>query len=226
MIYSYYSKGDTDGLKNFTKLTIRCAGFTIALLVALVSIFAPQLLTLWIGEEYVTLAPLVCLIVMPVLFQSQASCISPINVAYRKVRIPALANISVGLLNVTLCLTLPFVFNIGVYGIACATLISTIVINFFVSTLYNAYLIGAPRFTFMKSMLSGVLACGILLVIGNIYTSIVTVNTLGMLIFSGIFISVSYGLIVIKCFFNKKERSLIRICLPSFLQRLIPQWIL
>ena len=226
MIYSYYSRNDREGLLRFTKLSIRCVGFGMALLVSLISIFAPQLLTIWIGEEYVRIAPLVCLLIIPVLLRTQADCVSPIFMAYRKVRVPAIANLSIGILNISLCLIFASYLNIGIYGIALSLIITSIVSNFIVDALYNAHIIHAPKFTFMVSMFYGVIAYVILLIIGNMYTTIIPIDSFGMIIISGFTLSLPYGIIVLRFCFKKEERNLIRECLPKRIQPLIPTWIL
>lgn len=100
MSYSYRAKEDTVGLTKFTLLAMRCTGLAIALPIALLCIFAPQVITLWVGEEFVGLAPLVWIIIAPMVVRVQASCTDPIFAAYMRVRAPALFSIAIGILNV------------------------------------------------------------------------------------------------------------------------------
>lgn len=237
MFFSYYAKSDTAGLIRFGSFSIRCTGLFMALPIGLVCVFAPQLLTLWVGAEYAKLAPLVWIIVLPVLVRVQAGCIYPIYVAYKKVRAPAVATCIVGVLNVVLALNLPIVFNIGMYGVACASAISMVLFSVGFSSLYNAYVTGAPRFEFLKQMIVGVCALGALCVAGSLFMSIlslvgiapltvVTISTLPTLILAGCGIAAAYLLFVSNVILSPKEREIIRSCLPRVCQRRIPSWLL
>ncbi len=237
MFFSYYAKGDTAGLIRFGSFSTKCTGLFMALLIGLVCLFAPQLLTLWIGAEYARLAPLVWIIVLPVLVRVQAGCIYPIYVVYKKVRAPAVATCIVGVLNVVLALSLPFVFDIGMYGVAYASAISMVLFSVGFSSLYNAYVAGAPRFEFLKQMVVGVCALGVLCVAGSAVMSIlsvagiasfsvVTISTLPTLILAGCGIAAAYLLFVLNVVLRPEEREMIRSCLPGVCQRRIPSWLL
>jgi len=237
MFYSYYAKGDTASLIQFGSLTIRLVGLFMVLPIGLVCVFAPQLLTLWIGVEYARLAPLVWIIVLPVLVRIQAGCIYPIYVVYKKVRAPAVATCVAGVLNVVLALSLPFVFNIGMYGVACASAISIALFSVGFSPLYNAYVADAPRFEFLKQMLVGICALGVLCVAGSAFMSILSVTgivslsavniaTLPVLIFTGFGITAAYLLFLLNFVLNPEEKKIIRSYLPRACQQKIPSWLL
>lgn len=237
MFFSYYAKSDAAGLIRFGSFSIRCTGLFMALPIGLICVFAPQLLTLWVGAEYAKLAPLVWIIVLPVLVRVQAGCIYPIYVAYKMVRAPAVATCIVGVLNVVLALSLPTVFNIGMYGVACASAISMVLFSVGFSSLYNAYVAGAPRFEFLKQMVVGVCALGVLCVAGSVImsilagagivtSSVVTISTLPTLILVGFGIAVAYLLFVLNIVLRPEEREMIRSCLPRVCQRRIPSWLL
>lgn len=237
MFFSYYAQGDKAGLIQFGSFAIKCTGLFMALPIGLVCVFAPQLLTLWVGAEYAKLAPLVWIIVLPVLVRVQAGCIYPIYAAYKKVRAPAVATCIVGVLNVVLALSLPFAFDIGMYGVAYASAISMVLFSVGFSSLYNAYVAGAPRFEFLKQMLVGVCALGALCVLGSMLmsilsvtgiapSSVVTTNILPLLIFVGCGIAVIYLLFVLKVILHPRERKMIWSCLPGMCQRRIPSWLL
>lgn len=237
MFYSYYAKGDTAGLIQFGSFSIKCTGLFMALPIGLICVFAPHLLTFWIGAEYARLAPLVWIIVLPVLVRVQAGCINPIYVAYKKVRAPAVATCIVGVLNVVLAFGLPYLFDIGMYGVAYASAISMILFSVGFSSLYNAYVVGAPRFEFLKQMLIGVCALGVLCVAGSALISILSVfgivpftlanrSTLPVLILAGSGIATAYLLFVLKVVLCSEERKIIRFCLPEVCRIRIPSWLL
>ena len=73
MTYSYYANQNREGLSHFTSMAIKIVGLFMALPIALVCIFSPQLLTIWVGSEFAHLAPLICICVAPVILQITSS---------------------------------------------------------------------------------------------------------------------------------------------------------
>lgn len=225
MCYSYRAKDDKIGLTRFTLFAMRCTGLAIALPIALLCVFSPQILTIWVGEEYAELAPLVWIILAPMIVRIQTSCTDPIFAAYLRVREPAIFSIAVGILNVILALLFPVIFNNGMYGVAYAgSLILLMVGVFFL--MFNAHVLQLPLGTFFRPIVTGVAALGILSIAGILYVSIIPVNSLPMLIMSGMLISIVYGVAVLRLVLKEDERKIVHSCLPTFADKLIPSWIL
>ena len=225
-IYYHYSHSDKEGLLRFTKFTVKITGLFMALPIALVCVFISQLMTIWVGAEYANLGPIIWILLLPIITWVQNGCIAPINAAYKRVRMPAIANFIAGLINLSLAVSLPFLFDIGIYGVAIAYAVSIYFLTGCFGPLYNAYVIGAPKFTYIKYM---ILATGIIIIlfgVGMLYTSFVTVDSIMMLILSGLLISVVYGLIILLLVLNKEEKQWIRECIPAGVGKLIPKWLL
>lgn len=226
MTYSYYSKQDREGLIRFTSMTIKVMGLSMALPIALACIFSPQLLTIWVGAEFAHLAPLMWICVAPVILQVMVSCISTITVAYNRVRSLVFFTLPIGFLNVILALLLPHIFDIGMYGVALAGLITLILRYGVINPLFIASVIQIPIFTYLKEMLYGIGGILILSVVGIALLSVVTISTLPMLILVGCGITAAYLLFVLNVVLHPEEREMIRSCLPKVFQRKIPSWLL
>ena len=226
MTYSYYAKQDREGLIRFTSTTIKCIGLFMALPIALVCIFSPQLLTIWVGAEFAHLAPLIWICVAPVILQIMVSCISPITVAYNRVRSLVILTFPMGFLNLVLALLLPYIFNIGMYGVALAGLITLFLRYGVINPLFIAHVIRIPAFTYMKKMLYGVGGVLALSVTAGALVSVVTISTLPTLILAGGVIAAVYLLFVLNVILQPEEKKMIRSCLPGVCQRRIPSWLL
>lgn len=226
MTYSYYARQDREGLINFTSMMIKVVGLFVALPVALVCIFSPQLLTIWVGIEFAHLAPLIWICVVPVILQMMASCMSPITVAYNRVRCLAVLTLPLGFLNIMLALLLPSVFDIGMYGVGLAGFITLLLRYGIINPLVTAYIIQVPVFTYMRKMLYGVGGLLVLSVTGIALLSAVDISTLPMLILAGCGIALTYLLFVLRIVLYPEERKMIRSCLPAVDQRRIPSWLL
>lgn len=226
MTYSYYAKQDREGLIQFTSTTIKVIGLFMALPIGLVCIFSPQLLTIWVGAEFAHLAPLIWICVAPVILQIMVSCISPITVAYNRVRSLVILTLPMGFLNIGLALLLPYTFDIGMYGVALAGFITLFLRYGLINPLFVASIIQIPKFSFLKMMLYGIGGVFVLSVTGIAILSFVTISALPAIILVGFGIAVVYFLFVLNIVIRPKERKMIRSCLPGVCQRRIPSWLL
>jgi membrane protein EpsK len=226
MTYSYYAKQDREGLIRFTSMTIKSIGLLMALPIALVCLFSPQLLTIWVGAKFAHLAPLIWICVAPVILQIMVSCISPITVAYNRVRSLVILTLPLGFLNIILALLLPHIFDIGMYGVALAGLITLLLRYGVVNPLFIAYVIQMPVFYYMKKMLYGVGGILVLSIAGIALLSVVNISTLPMLLLAGCGIAAAYLLFVLCVVLDSEEKQMIRSCLPGVFQRMVPSWLL
>src|SRR5690606_1653923 len=141
----------------FALFAMKCMGLFMAPLIGLICLFSPQLFTVWMGsDEFIHLAPLVWIVVSPVIIKVQTSAIASLGVGYGKVKIPAFYSLFAGLLNVYLSFTLPFFFGLGIYGVALSSAIAMILHTGVSAPLYTAYIIHAPLSTFLRFILKGI----------------------------------------------------------------------
>ena len=225
MSYSYRAKDDKEGLTRFTKFTVKVVTLATALLVGLVSIFAGQLMKIWVGAEYADLAMLVCVVIIGCIFAVQSSCCSAINAAYLRVRFPAFANLVAGVVNIILALALPRVFDMGIYGVAIATTLATLLLSGFLSPMNGAYILKVPLFTFIKPAIAGYIALIILIISGRILTSIISIDGILLTFISGGSIAILYTIIVWCFVIKKEERKIVLAVIPTMISSKIPKLI-
>lgn len=228
MLYSYYAAGDKENLLKYSQFATKIMGLSMALPIALVCIFTPQLMTIWVGAEFAHLSILVWIIVAPCLVKIQAGCISPIYGAHNKVRFPALVNIVIGIITPILAYGLASIPAFGMYGIAAACSFSIIFIAVVMIPLYTAYLMKKPLTTYYKVILPGIVALFILFASGYVVSNLLYAIISPYLVMVGlsIIIAVIYGLFVLRVMLNSDERGLIRSCVPKNIEKYIPTWIL
>jgi len=224
-IYLYRAKEDTKSLINFGAFTIKVIGLFMALPIALLCVFSTQILEFWVGKDFIRISPLIWIMVIPMIFWMMAACIGPINAAYLKVRPVALTNCILGILNVILAFSFPLLFHNGIYGVGWACAITIFLIMGIFQPIYNAYILKAPLLGFMKPMMYGILALAILLVIIGVYALIIPIQSILGVILSSIIISIGY-LIILRLILKTEERTMIRSCIPRYINKVIPNWIL
>lgn len=227
MIYNYYSKQDTSGLIKFGLFAMKCMGLFMAPIIGLICLFSPQLFTVWMGsDEFVHLAPLVWIVVSPVIIKVQISAISSIGVGYGKVKLPAVYSIFAGILNVYLSLTLPFMFGLGIYGVAISSAITMILHTGVSAPLYVAYIVRAPLSTFLKAILKGVGYLAGFIGVGILVLTVLPDSDIFSSILVGSGLLIGYAAMALTCIISKDEKELLRSCLPVILSRHIPTWVL
>ena len=227
MIYNYYSRRDTAGLIKFGLFAMKCMGLFMAPIIGLICLFSPQLFTIWMGSnEFVHLAPLVWIVVSPAIIKVQISAISSIGVGYGRVKIPAFYSLFAGILNVYLSFTLPFMFGLGIYGVAISGAIAMILHTGISAPLYTAYIVRAPLSTFLKAILRGVVYLGGFFVVGILVLTLLPDSDIFMSILIGSGLVIGYAAMVLTCIISKDEKELLRSCLPVIISRHIPAWVL
>lgn len=225
MTYSYYSRQDRGGLVGFTATAVKITGLLMALPVALVCIFSSQLLTIWVGPQFSHLSPLVWILVAPVILQIMISCISPITVAYDRVKSLATLTLPLGIANILLAVLFSYTLGIGMYGVALAGLLTLVIRYGLVNPLFIASVVHVPLLMYVRKMFFGMGALALLSSAGIALTSVVGVTTLPMILMVGGAISVVYLLLMLKLGLSHEEREMIQLSLPGMLQKVIPAWL-
>ena len=214
MILTYYAKDKVNEIILITKSAVKGMGLFIALPIGLACGFAPQLLTLWVGPQFTYLAPLMWVLILPLVINISVIPLFTINVAFNKVRIPGIVTFFMGIGNVILAFSLPVLLGWGYFGVAVAGAIVLTLKNTFFTPWYATKIMGISSNTFTRSMITGVLASLVLSVVAIISGKIFMFTSLIMIVIAGTVISGAY-LIAIWCFgLNQFERDLITRYIP------------
>ena len=227
MIYNYYSRRDTTGLIKFGLFAMKCMGLFMAPIIGLICLFSPQLFAIWMGsDEFAHLAPLVWIVVSPAIIKVQISAISSIGVGYGKVKVPAFYSLFAGILNVYLSFTLPFMFGLGIYGVAISSAITMILHTGVSAPLYGAYIVHAPLSTFLNAILRGVGYLAGFVGVGILVLTVLPDSDILMSMLIGSGLLIGYAAIALTCIISIDEKKLLRSCLPVIISRHIPTWVL
>lgn len=227
MYYTYYARRLFTAIHSLSVVSVKCIGLVMALPIALICIFSPHLLTIWVGGEFVHLSGLIWVLLIPLTTILSVRSLITSYAAYNQVRIPAIVTIISGVVNLILALTLPYVYGLGMYGIALAFIIALSLRNSVFIPWYAAKVQDVALTTFYKPAIPGTLAYFALVVIGCPLVSVlaVPVSIIDIALVSGV-LSIVYLTIVIRVILTDLERDLIRSILPSFVSRRVPSWFL
>ena len=183
-------------------------------------------MTIWVGAEYAALTPLVWILIPAYYFSITLSGQVPIAISHLGMQFPAVINIVFGLLYLGMALVIPKIFDIGYYGVALAWVIMIILHHGLVSPVFYSIVAKGKPFAFVKKSAVGLLAMLILMAVGVLYTSLVSVDSFLMLVLSGGVISAVYLFVVAKVVLSKDEKDMAKSCLPGFVQNMrLVKWI-
>ena len=215
VILTYYIKGKIEELINLLKSTVKLTGFAMALPIGFICGFAPQLLSLWVGPEFVKLSPLMLLMLSHLVINLPVMLLFDINIAYNKMRIPGIVTFWMGIGNFLLAILIPYLTGWGYYSVAIAGAIVLTLKNALFTPWYATKVLGISRTTFISSMFPGTLAMFIIAGSCRLINFFVPISGFGGLIISGIIVTIAYmGSVWI---FTKEnfERQIIMSIIPS-----------
>jgi membrane protein EpsK len=194
-------------------------GFFLALPIGLICGLAPQILTIWVGDKFAYLAPLLVLMAIHLTINLSVLPLFSINVAYNKIQVPGILTLLMGGLNIALAFSIPLLFGSGFYGVALAGAIVLTLKNAVFTPWYAARVMGIDGLTFTKSVIAGLVPTIIVLgasALAGMYLSIASMTSLVLV---GGIIGLIYIILIWKLGLTAFERELFRSYLPKNLRR-------
>lgn len=204
-----YANGQKDSIINLSKSAVKLTSIGMALPVGLICGFAPLVLEVWVGEQFVNLAPLMIILTCHLAINTAVTPLLQINVPFNKVRLPGIITLLTGVGNVALALILAMFLDWGVYGIAAAGLISLTLKNLIFTPIYSSTILEVTRATFYPPVLLGAVLTAFVALLSFIMSLLISMNSLADLILTSIAISMIYILFSWKILINESEKSVV-----------------
>lgn len=220
IIFSFYANEKTEALVRITKSSIKLMGFAVALPIGLICGFAPQIISIWVGSEFINIAPLMIILTAHLSINLAVLPLFSINVAFNRMRVQGIAAILMGGANTILAIILSFLPGWGYYGVAVAGAIILTMKNAFFTPWYATKVLGIEAHTFTRSMLSG-LAMTMLIGILAATIAMILPFTPTMLAIAGMSITIIYLGVIWSFGLSKSERGLFKSYLPLAFRRFL-----
>jgi len=227
MYFTYFARGLFSSIHKLSIISVKCVGLVMALPIALICVFSPQLFTLWVGESFAHLSLLLWILLPPLTVIVACRPLILSYIAYNKVRLPAIFTIGAGIINLILAVILTNFYGFGEYGIAFAFIFALLLRNVIFVPWYAAKVQGVHPAELFRPVIPSVFAYLGLVIVGLSLESIVAIpaSLLDiMLVSAGI--SLIYFIIVTRTILTNPERELIRSILPSGFSKVLPRWVL
>lgn len=214
-----YANKQMEDIITYSKSAVKLTGIGMALPVGLICGFAPNILGLWVGDEFAFLAPLLIILISHLVINTAVTPLFLVYTAFNKVRAPAIITLMGGIGNVLLVFLLAATLGWGIYGVAAAGLIGLTIKNFFFTPIYAAMVMQIPLRTFYPSMLPGVLSMSIITMLSIAMSSLISPHNLVELGASAGAITAGYVFLTWKFLLDDAEKSLVPI--PASIRRVL-----
>ncbi len=195
-LFAYYARGDFEGLVDYARGAVKFMGLVIALPVSLICGFSRPLLQVWLGPDFVSLAPLLTLMTAHLCFNLSYMPLLKISLAVNRVRVPGLVQAALGAVNLGLAWLLAGPLGWGMAGVAAAGAVVLTVKNMVFTPLYAAHVLEMPRSTFYKEFFPLVALTGGLSILAWGLASAVDLASWGRLITAGLALAGIYVFVV------------------------------
>lgn len=205
----FVAKSEFLKLANYTKKTIKFMGLLLALPIGLLCGFSAPFLDRWLGASFAHLGPLAWLLLCPQVVLLAMNPLYNVNRGLNKVKIPALVTLCGGIVNILLSVMFIMFTNLGLYGVALATIIAFGLRTIVFQPIYTAKNIQQKPFIFIKASMFGVLMFLIVSSSSYILKDFINLISYTNMIILGIIISCCHFLICYLFMLNDDERILV-----------------
>ena len=225
LLFREFSNGDRDSLIGVMRLALRFMAILMAMPIAFVLVFSPEILETWVGEEFRYLSEIVRIAFVVQLLYTLSTLMNDVPGIYLTVNRVGTVTLACGVLNVLLALVLVNATDLGVKGVMIAWAVSMFVLLLF-KFVYNSRTIGAGWFTLLRPVLGGyvlmAVCTGLLYLLSMVYrpqTEWVPLILVFLVLFAVYFVTVY----VVS--FSSDEKRAMSNTLPSKLRDALPSFI-
>ena len=209
VIMIYYANGHYDKLQQMTLLFAKLMAIVMVIPLALVVYFSEILLSVWLGESFGYLYEIVSFSLIFLLFTLPMIPFYSINVAYDKVKIPAIATLVLGLLNLIYLFCLIYYNILGLWSVILGKFIYEFLYNAIFMPWYVRKIMKSDKISFfiipIISMLSFVFVYGVIWLCERG----VHIETFGEIVLFGIALFVVLLGFLFYLFLSQEERKLL-----------------
>jgi membrane protein EpsK len=213
----YCAKEEWNALRKLLQMSIKITAIIIAVPIGIICTTAPELLKVWLGKDFIPLAPIVWLTIAHLFINVGVSPLLNLQTAANKVKLPGLVTFFMGIANIVCVYLLGVVFGMGAVGVALGGAIVLTLKNAVFTPLYGARILKLPVFVFIKPLVSSFLVIVFILIISQMpvakwfgmisgYTSLAT---------TAVYVLIASMIFIWFVLITKRERNLFLDMLPE-----------
>lgn len=210
-----YAEKKYNELVEYTNNVVSICGIMLGLVVSLIAILFVPFTKIWLNQDFSSLKALEMFMLLSLVPNLAISQLNVLNQAVNKLKIPAIASIVAGVLNVCLALMFELCFNMGLFGLALASVISLTMRNLVFAPIYAAKITNQKVHVYYKPLIKSIILVLISCSIGELITRYYRINGIVDLFIVGIIMLVFY-ILLSYIMMSKEEKDKVR----SFIKRI------
>lgn len=213
----YADKG-VEGVRNYSNRIVTLIGILLGWPSTIIACFGCAFTGIWLHRNLEDLYYIFVILMLPMGANLACTQLYVVQQAVNRLKVPAIASILAGILNIILAFFLAKNCNMGIYGIAVASTISYSVRNLLFQPLYTSYITNQPPWAYFIGLIKPIIITIILYSAWSILRPLIEIKSfVEFVIVAGIF-SVAY-FIVAYFILDKSERNIITKNMKVFLRR-------
>lgn len=213
IILAQYARKDLDAVRDLSLISVKLLGLTMALLAGGLAGFSGRLLDIWLGVEFVHLAPLLVLLVSHLCINLAVLPLFHVQIALNKVKVPALVTLVLGLSNVLISILWVEILPFGM-GVALAGAVVLSAKNIIFTPVYGAHILNMRRTAYFRPLFAVVVGFVGVAGVSRMVAVSGAINSWLSLAGAGAVIAIGYALAAYGLLLNQAEREFARKLIP------------
>jgi len=209
-----YAKGDMQELVSHSNNVVNFCGLALGWPISIIASVGISFLSIWLKTDYSDFKFLIIIMMIPLLPNLAVFQLNVVNQALNKLKIPAIASILSGVLNLLLAIILVKYFSI--WGLAIASIISYSIRNILFTPIYTAVITGQRITSYISGLIKPLLICTFTCFVGVVAQKFFIIDNFIEFVFICIFLSIIYFILILP-FFIKSNIDILILKLKKFL---------
>jgi membrane protein EpsK len=193
-------------LSKYSNKVVKFCGLIIGWPAVIISSLAIPILHIWLGKDYSPYEFIIVLMVLPLTVHLAINQLFNVQQATNKLKIPAIASILLGLMNLFLAIFFTVSLKMGILGIVLSGVIISTIRNIIFMPIYTAIITNQPKFVYYKGIISPFIASFATCAIGLSVQRIISINSFASIIYSA-FVLTFFYIIITMVLLSPKERE-------------------
>lgn len=222
LTYKYYTEGEKSKLSTTLGIFTKFTGFIMIYPLAYICIFAPQILSVWLHEDYPAVVNMLRIMIPICLSKCIVNILEYIPILYAKVKTMSLTVCALGFFNVIFAILVVSVTDFDVYGICVSWGVATLALNILFFPLFTAYLMDVKKRTFYKPIVINYILFGAIIGLGAALCNVFTLpSTWLAIIVSSLVTYALYLIIILRFGLNRTEKTVMVGYFPKRVQNVL-----
>lgn len=216
IIYRAFAEDRRDDMRTISSTAVKVVGLVMSMPVAFLCAFSSQILTVWIGAEYIDLSVLVWATMYVMIGTGAITPTYSLTTAYLRIKIPGLVTLGVGLINVIGAVLVLSFTDFGLVGVALVWSLTMFFKNCIFNPWYNGKVAGMSATALHVKLLYGYVSFAVLSAFYCLIGALVDIPaSWTVLIVLGVVLLAIHMLVILRFLLTKAEREMFLSCLPA-----------